>query len=50
MDKYDDTFKIVRVREHYEVYYNGKFFCSADTPMEAAKEIEKARAVYYSAM
>ena len=34
-------YKIVPVHEHYEVYLNGKFFCSADTLTEAAKEIEK---------
>lgn len=50
MYKYDDEFKIVAVKGHYEVYRNGKFFCSADTPMEAAKEIEESRTVYYSAM
>lgn len=25
---------------HYEVYINGKFYCSADTPEEAAREVE----------
>lgn len=25
--------------DHYAVYINGKFFCSADTYYEAAKEI-----------
>lgn len=24
---------------HYEVYVNGEFFCTADTPEEAATEI-----------
>lgn len=33
-------FEIKPVREHFEVYYNGKFFCSADTESEAEKEIE----------
>lgn len=33
-------YKIVNVCGHYEVYLDGKFYCSADTPEEAAKEIE----------
>lgn len=39
MDNYD----IIAVRGHYEVYHNGKFLCSADSHIEAAKEIEKER-------
>lgn len=31
---------IHRVREHYEIYIQGKFYCSADTFAEAAEEIE----------
>ena len=34
------AFKIKPVKGHYEVYYNGKFICSADTEAEAKKEIE----------
>lgn len=33
-------YKIVHVKEHYEIYYNGQFPCSADTKHEAEKEIE----------
>lgn len=33
-------FEVKPVREHYEVYLNGKFFCSADTEAEAEKEIK----------
>ena len=33
-------FEIKPVREHYEVFYNGKFLCSADTEIEAEKDIE----------
>lgn len=33
-------YKIKRKYDHYEVYINGKFYCSADTPEEAAREIE----------
>ena len=33
-------FEVIPVREHYEVYFDGKFFCSADTEAEAESEIE----------
>ena len=33
-------FEIKPVREHYEVYLDGQFFCSADTEVEAEKEIK----------
>ena len=36
-------YKIIPVKEHYEVYRNGKFYCSADNPVEAANEIENIR-------
>lgn len=32
--------RIVHERNHYVVYVNGKFFCSADTYTEAVKEVE----------
>ena len=32
---------IIPVYGHYDVYINGEFYCSADTIIEAAKEIEK---------
>lgn len=35
-----DEFTIVAERGHYVVYKNGKFYCSADTYLEAAREIE----------
>ena len=34
------TTEIIAVRGHYEVYLDGKFYCSADTTDEAEKEIE----------
>jgi hypothetical protein len=34
------TCKIKRNREHFEVYINGKFFCSADDEKEAEIEIQ----------
>lgn len=36
-----DNFKILHVNEHYEVYRNGNFFCSADTYSEAIREIDE---------
>lgn len=36
-----EEYKIIAVRGHYEVYHNGKFWCSADTYNEAVKEIEE---------
>lgn len=35
--------KIVHVQDHYEVYIDGEFYCSADTVVEAAKEIENGK-------
>lgn len=35
----NSLFEIKPVREHFEVYYNGRFFCSADTESEAENEI-----------
>lgn len=32
--------QIVRKGEHYEVYVDGMFVCSADTAVEAAKELD----------
>jgi hypothetical protein len=42
----NEEYKIVRVKEHYEVYKNGEFCCSADTLVEAAQEIEAMRYVW----
>ena len=33
-------YDIVLDREHYEVYIQGKFFCSADKWNEAVEEVE----------
>ena len=33
----------ISVRGHYEIFVDGKFYCSADTQTEAAEEIEKLR-------
>lgn len=34
-------YDIKRDREHYVVYINGEFYCTADKQNEAAKEIEE---------
>jgi len=39
----DNCFTMTKVKEHYEVYIDGEFYCSADNPVEAAKEIEAVR-------
>ena len=33
--------KIISVMDHYEIYVNGKFYCSADTIKEAATMVEE---------
>ena len=38
-----DTYNIEPVRDHFEVYKNGNFMCSADTVVEAANEVDKDR-------
>ena len=35
-------YKIVHNNGHYDVYINGKFYCSADTIPEAINDVEKA--------
>lgn len=35
-----DEVKIIPNNGHYDVYINGEFYCSAETVIEAAKEIE----------
>lgn len=37
--------EVMHERDHYEVYIDGMFYCSADTVSEAVYEIEK----YYEA-
>ena len=34
-------YKIVSVQGHYNVFINGKFYCSADTYYEAESEIKE---------
>jgi hypothetical protein len=34
-------FDIRRERDHYLVFVNGEFFCSADSVMEAMDELQK---------
>ena len=35
------TCKIKRNREHFEVYIDGKFYCTADNESEAESEIKE---------
>lgn len=35
-----DSCVIKRNHDHYELYINGRFYCSADTYAEAAHELE----------
>lgn len=34
------TYSVVNKQGHYEVYINGKFYCSVDNMSEANREIE----------
>ena len=34
------TYDIKRNREHFDVYINGKFYCTADNESEAESEIQ----------
>lgn len=43
------TYKITPRQGHYEIYINGKFYCSADSWLEAAKEIEEYQKEKYYA-
>lgn len=36
-------YEIKSTNGHYELYVNGKFYCSADTFTEAAQEIDRIR-------
>lgn len=40
-----EDYKIVPNNGHYDVYINGKFYCSADTMPEAIQEVKEAREV-----
>ena len=42
----NDEYKVIRVKGHYEVYKNDEFYCSAETIVEAAKEIEAINYVW----
>lgn len=35
------TYKITKYRDHYNVFINDKFYCSADNVREATKEVEE---------
>ena len=35
------TYDIVRSYDHYTIYINNKFYCTADTISEATKEVEE---------
>jgi hypothetical protein len=37
------SYRIIPTRGYYEVYINGRFYCSADNIAEAEKEIESYR-------
>lgn len=37
------TYKIIHVNDHYEVYIDGRFYCSADTIQEAESEINNTK-------
>lgn len=37
------SYRIIPARGYYEVYINGRFYCSADNIKEAEKEIETYR-------
>ena len=40
------NWKIVHNKDHYNVYINGKFYCSADTFEEAVKELEEYETIH----
>lgn len=37
--------EIKHVYDHYEVYINGQFYCSADTRAEAEQEIKEVEMI-----
>lgn len=39
MDISSDDVQIKQIRDHWEVYVNGEFFCSADSCIEAVNEL-----------
>ena len=42
----NEEYSVVRVKEHYEVYKNGEFYCTTDNVIEAAQEIEAIKYVW----
>jgi hypothetical protein len=36
----ENKYSIIHIHDHYEIYINGRFYCSADTMEEAVREIE----------
>lgn len=36
-----ESYDIIKTRDHYKVYINGEFYCTADNIVEAANEISK---------
>ncbi len=40
----DNVYDIIPKHEHFNVYVNGRFLCSADNISEAEKEIRKEEA------
>lgn len=39
MDNNSDDVQIKQIRDHWEVYVNGEFFCSSDSHIEAVNEL-----------
>ena len=35
------TYDIKRNKEHFDIYINGRFYCSADNEKEAAQEVQE---------
>lgn len=40
MNDYWDTYEVKKIKDHYEIYKNGKFLQSADSYEEAQKDLE----------
>lgn len=41
MREREHSYEIIPERDHYEVYIDGLFYCSADTLGEAVEEVEE---------
>lgn len=35
------NYEVKKVHQHYEIYINGKFYCTADNMTEVREELEK---------